>query len=248
MKNYFKYFTVFLAVTLMFNCEQDNDSSLSNFVGFQEGPLNFTVDNGQTQTFDVVVAASETSSSDRTFTVLVDDASTLVSPYTVPSTVTIPGGSNVGTLSVSVTDNDDLGFVAQSLILDFPDEVGMDFGDAITLNFTETCLDTIVTLELTFDAYAEECVWEIYDLSGSPTVVQTGGSGSEYDALDNSTISFDFCLPSGDYGIVVYDLYGDGGTDYTVTSGGATLASGSTPDAGSGYPVTTQSSATYTVN
>ncbi len=145
-------------------------------------------------------------------------------------------------------DNDDLSFVSQSLILDFSDEVGMDFGNPLTLNFTETCLDTIVSLELTFDAYAEECVWEIYDLSGTPTVVETGGSGSEYDDLDNSTISFDFCLPSGNYGIVVYDLYGDGGTSYTVTSGGATLASGSTPDAGGGYPVTTQDSATYTVN
>ncbi|MDG4716690.1 hypothetical protein [Winogradskyella marincola] len=248
MNKYFKYFTVFLAVTLMFNCEQDDSSELSNYVGFEQGPRAYTVDNGATQTFEVAVAASETTSSDRTYTVIVDDASTLASPYTVPSTVTIPGGSNVGSISITVTDNDDLSFVSQSLILDFSDEVGMDFGNPLTLNFTETCLDTIVSLELTFDAYAEECVWEIYDLSGTPTVVQTGGSGSEYDDLDNSTISFDFCLPSGNYGIVVYDLYGDGGTSYTVTSGGATLASGSTPDAGGGYPVTTQDSATYTVN
>ena len=101
MNKYFKYFTVLLAVTLMFNCEQDNDSSLSNFVGFQEGPLNFTIDNGQTATIDVIVAASETSGSDRSYdVVVVEEESTLASPYSVPATVTIPGGSNVGTLSI----------------------------------------------------------------------------------------------------------------------------------------------------
>lgn len=240
MNKYFKYFTVLLAVTLMFNCEQDNDSSLSNFVGFQEGPLNFTVDNGQTQTFDVVVAASETSSSDRSYTVVVDDASTLASPYSVPATVTIPGGSNVGTLSVSVTDNDDLGFVAQSLVLDFPDEAGMNFGEALTLNFTETCLNTIVTFNLTLDTWPDETTWEVYDLNGTPVVIASGGPYVNPDD-DFAELSFDFCLAAGNYGVVVYDSYGDGGPTFSVTTEAGTLVSDITLSG-------TQSSATFTVN
>lgn len=241
MNKYFKYFTVLLAVTLMFNCEQDNDSSLSNFVGFQEGPLNFTIDNGQTATIDVIVAASETSGSDRSYDVMVvEEESTLASPYSVPATVTIPGGSNVGTLSISVTDNDDLGFVAQSLVLDFPDEAGLDTGDAITLNFTETCLDTIVTFNITLDDWPEETTWEIYDLSGTPTVVASGGPYAN-PADDFAELSFDFCLASGNYGVVVYDAYGDGGPTFSVTTAAGTLVADTTV-AG------TQASATFTVN
>ncbi len=241
MNKYFKYFTVLLAVTLMFNCEQDNDSSLSNFVGFQEGPLNYTIDNGQTSTIDVIVAASETSSSDRSFNVMVDqDASTLVSPYSVPATVTIPGGSNVGTLSVSVTDTDDLGFAAQSLVLDFTAEAGLNFGDPITLNFTETCLDTIVTFNITLDDWPEETTWEIYDLSGTPTVIASGGPYAN-PADDFAELSSDFCLASGNYGVVVYDSYGDGGPTFSVTSEGSTLVADTTLSG-------PQSTATFTVN
>lgn len=241
MNKYFKYFTVFLAVTLMFNCEQDNDSSLSNFVGFQEGPLNFTIDNGQTATIDVIVAASETSGSDRSYDVMVvEEESTLASPYSVPATVTIPGGSNVGTLSISVTDNEDLGFVAQSLVLDFPDEAGLDTGDAITLNIAETCLDTIVTFNITLDDWPEETTWEIYDLSGTPTVIASGGPYAN-PADDFAEISTPLCLASGNYGVVVYDAYGDGGPTFSVTTDAGTLVADTTL-AG------TQASATFTVN
>jgi len=239
MNKYYKYFALLTAL-IFFNCEQDNDSELSNYVGFEQGPIAYTVDNSSTATFEVTVAASETSSSDRTFDIVVDDASTLASPYTVPSTVTIPGGSNVGTLSVSVTDNDDLGFVAQSLILDFTDEVGMDFGEAVTLNFTETCLDTIVTLNLTLDDWPDETTWEIYDLNGTPTVVASGGPYVNPDD-DYAELSFDFCLASGDYGIVVYDAYGDGGPTFSITTEAGTLVADTTLGG-------TQSSATFTVN
>lgn len=240
MNKYFKYFTVLLAVTLMFNCEEDNNSELSNFVGFQEGPLNFSIDNGQTDTFDVIVAASEKSSSDRSFNVMVQSSSTLAAPYSVPATVTIPGGSNVGTLSVSVTDNDDLGYVPQSLVLDFPDVAGLNFGDPITLNFVESCLDTIVTFNLTLDTWPDETTWEIYDLNGTPTVIASGGPYVNPDD-DFAELSWDFCLASGNYGVVVYDSYGDGGPTFSVTTAAGTLVPNTTVGG-------TQASATFTVN
>ncbi|MFC0602922.1 hypothetical protein [Winogradskyella pulchriflava] len=239
MKKYYRVFAILIALVL-FNCEHDDSSDLKNYVGFEQGPIAFTVDQGATQTFDVKVAASETSSSDRSFTVVVDDASTLASPYTVPSTVTIPGGSNVGTLTVTVTDNDDLGFVNQTLVLDFLDEAGMDFGNAVTLNFTETCLDTLVTLLLTTDDWPDETTWEIYDLSGTPTVIYSGGPYNN-PADDFTDFTYDFCLPAGNYGVVVYDSYGDGGSTYSVTSGGATLVAETTL---AGF----NSSAQFTVN
>ncbi len=240
MNKYYRYFALLTMALVFFNCEQDNDSELSNYVGFEQGPIAYTVDNNTTGTFEVVVAASEVSSSDRTFNIVVDDASTLASPYTVPSTVTIPGGSNVGTVPVSVTDNDDLQFVAQTLILDFPDEAGMDFGEPVTLNFTETCLETIVTFNITLDNWPEETTWEIYDLSGTPTVIASGGPYAN-PADDYAELSFDFCLASGNYGVVVYDSYGDGGPTFSITTAAGTLVADTTVGG-------TQASATFTVN
>ena len=243
MKNYLKIFTLLALSFLFTNCSQDDalDTSLSNYVGFQIGPQVFTVDNGATQTFDITVAASETSNSDRTYNVIVDDASTLMAPYTVPSTVTIPAGSNVGTVTVSVTDTEDLGFVTQSLILDLPeDESDVDFGQGITLNFTETCLDTIVTFNLTLDTWPDETTWEIYDLSGTPSVIFSGGPYINPDD-DFAELSFDFCLASGDYGVVVYDSYGDGGPTYSVNIGASVVVSETTLSG-------SNSSATFTVD
>ena len=135
MKN-FRYlksiFCFALAISLFTSCEENPDSPLNNFVGFEIGPSPraITVTKDATQSFEVKVYASETTSSDRSFNIMVDtEASTLAAPYSLPSQVTIPGGSNEGTLTFSVTDNDDLGFVAQTLVMGFAGQEGVDVRD-----------------------------------------------------------------------------------------------------------------------
>ncbi|WP_422105829.1 hypothetical protein [Winogradskyella sp.] len=241
MKN-FKYFKSICLIALLAltftSCEEDVESPVSNFVGFEIGTLvrPITVTNNSTETFDVKVYATETTSSDRTFNVVVDmDETTLASPFSVPAQVTIPGGTNEGTLTFSVTDNDDLGFVAQTLVFGFEDQGSPQ----VTYSVAEECLDTIVTFALTLDTWPDETTWEIFDLSGTPTVIFSGGPYVNPDD-DFAELSFDFCLASGNYGVVVYDSYGDGGPTFGVTAGGATLVPDTTV-AGS------QSSATFTV-
>jgi hypothetical protein len=242
MKN-FKHikslFFLAMAAVLFTGCEQDLESPVSNFAGFEIGPNEraITVPKDVTQTFDVKVYATETTSSDRTFDVVVDmDDTSLASPYSVPSTVTIPGGSNEGTLTFSITDNADLGFEKQIL------RFALDgfARNEITFGVTEQCLDTVVTFNLELDTWPDETTWEIYDLTGTPTVI---GSGGPYNnpADDFAVLAFDFCLAPGNYGVVVYDSYGDGGPVYSVTSAAGTLVP-STGVAGA------QSSATFTVN
>ncbi|TXD85355.1 hypothetical protein ESY86_01715 [Subsaximicrobium wynnwilliamsii] len=232
MRKYFRIFMFICLVALFTNCETDDatQTELSNYVGFEiMNPMRVTVENNATQSFEVKVYASETSSADRTYGLAIDGGSSLATSYTVPASVTIPGGSNVGTFSVSITDDDNLQFVAQSLVINFEKEVGLDFSDAFELRVTESCLETIVTFSLTLDIYPDETRWELYDLSGAPTIIESFGPFNR-PADNGQTVSYDFCLASGDYGIVVYDSYGDGigdaGSDYNISVGGTVLVSG----------------------
>lgn len=223
MKN-FRYIKSILCIALMAfaltGCEESPSSPLSDFAGFTiDAPQAITVPKDATQSFEVKIYASETTSSDRMFSVIVDEDNTdLASPYSVPSQVTIPGGSNEGTLTFSVTDNDDLGFEAQDLVIAFE---GFS-GNEMPLSVTEECLDTIVTFNLLTDDWPDETTWEIYDLTGAPTIIYSGGPYAN-PADDFTQFTWDYCLPSGDYGVVVYDSYGDGGPTYSVISGGVAL-------------------------
>ncbi|MHA7842575.1 MAG: hypothetical protein ACX93I_04595 [Winogradskyella sp.] len=249
MNKYFKY----LFITMLFaafSCEDENGvGDSSNYLGFEFGPLSANLVENSTSTFDVKVYTGNIVGSDRTFNIAVNEDATQLdaSNYSIPATVTVPGGDNVGSFTVNFTDNDNLGFVAQDLVLMFQDGQAISVGNDLTIEVAQECLDTLVNLSLSFDDWAEECTWEIYDLSGTPAVIFSGGSGGEYDALDNSSINFNFCLPAGNYGIVVYDAYGDGGTDYVVSANGSDLASGTVPG-GNPANVPTQTSATFTVN
>jgi hypothetical protein len=97
-----------------------------------------------------------------------------------------------------------------------------------------------VTFNLNLDTWPDETSWEVYDLTGTPTVIFSGGPYINPDD-DFAELSFDFCLAAGNYGVVVYDSYGDGGPTYSVTTATGTLVP-STSVGGS------QSSATFTVN
>lgn len=232
------------------SCDKDEATStdLSNYVGFEQGDINFAVEKDGTSTRDIIVAASEITGSDRTFSIMVIEEETTLSEsyFTLANTVTIPANSNIGYLSLSVTDDDNLSFEPKTIAIAFVHEEGMFFSEQVIVNITEECLNTQVKLSLVFDTYPDEAYWELYDLSGSPTIIQSGGEGSAYAGLED--FSIDFCLASGEYGIIVYDTYGDGGTEYTVSlSDDTILATGTTPDAGGGYPVLTNSSSVFTI-
>lgn len=213
MKKYFKYFAIFTAV-LLFNCESDDGTTLTNYVGFETDPLSLKVTKDATSTIDISVYASEKVAAERSYSLQVDATSSLKANYVVPATVTIPANSNVGTFTVSVTDDDTLAFIDQTLVIGFKGEPGTNFGDKITVNVSEACLNTFVTVALSFDSWPEETTIELYDLSGDePVVIYEGGP---YNGRASASISF--CLTAGDYGLVVYDAFGDGGCTYQVSS------------------------------
>ena len=240
MRNFLKYILIIALFPFLNNCEDEGIVRDLNYVTFERGPIGFQVEKDVTSTKDVKVYASNISASDRTYTVLVNDGSTLATSFNVPSTVTIPANSNEGNLTISVTDDDMLEFEAQTLIVEFQDEAGVSLSDALTINVAEACTGTLVQFKLTLDTWPDETTWEVYDLSGTPTVIFSGGPYINPDD-DFAELIFDFCLASGNYGVVVYDSYGDGGPTYSVSSADGVLV-GDTTLGGS------QSSATFTVD
>lgn len=223
MKKYFKYLAIFSAVVL-FNCESTEETTLSDFVGFEIGPFNVSVPADGTNTIDIDVYASEVSSQSRSFNLEAQSKSDLQSKYDLPETVTIPANSNKGTFTVSVTDDGKLGYVKQDLVIGFKSQAGLNVGNPITIGASKLCEDTLILLDLAFDSYPDETTVQLFDLSGAdPVVIYDGGP---YDGL--KTAKLNFCLTAGKYGVAVFDQYGDGGATYTVTGNGITYVAKTT--------------------
>jgi len=242
MNKFLKYLIV---VSLLFNfsCEEENGvGDSSDYVTFESDVIGFQVASNSTDQRDVMIYTGNKTSSDRSFNVLVNENSTLAASYSVPSSVTIPANSNVGVLPVSVTDDANLSFDAQTLILEFQDGIGTSIGAPVTMNIAEACPGDIVRFNLTLDTWPDETTWEIYDLSGTPTVIYSGGPYAN-PADDFAEFTFEYCLLAGNYGVVVYDSYGDGGPTFSVTSNNNGVL---VPD--TTLVSTTFSSATFTVN
>jgi hypothetical protein len=232
MKKILNYILIGILIGFTYSCDEDiNDGASFNYVTFEDGPTDFEVEKDATSSREIYVYAANKTGSARTYDILVNEASNLTAAYTVDGSVTIPADSNVGSFMLSVTDDEDLGFVAQTLMLDFMDVSGANLSDGLTVNVTELCTDNKVALNLTFDQYAEETSWEIQDASGA--VLFSGGQGGVYDDLDETSLSISFCIPDGDYTFVINDAFGDGmccdygnGGYSLITFAGATLASG----------------------
>ena len=106
-------------------------------------------------------------------------------------------------------------------------ETGIDCGGPCD-PCPSNCSDNEVVITINLDNYPEETSWTITN-SGGTTVASGGTYGSE---PDGSTVTITECLADGCYDFTINDSYGDGiccsygNGSYTVTSGGATLASG----------------------
>lgn len=237
-----KAFLLAMFALAFVSCEEE-DIETANRVSFENESVLIEVPRDAVDFERVVnVYTTSISSSDRTFAVNInEEESTLdASEYSLPSTVTVPANSNVGELILTVSDVS-LSFDAKTLSLELGSDDATFTGNAV-LNVTERCDDTVVGLNLVFDDWAEEAYWEVYDLSGAPVIIFSGGQGGAYDDLDNGEFDIEFCLESGNYGIVVHDTYGDGGTLYTVSSGETVLASGTVPGGSPGTAPTSTSS------
>jgi hypothetical protein len=219
----------FLAITciLLQNCEDEQFESSLNYVTFGDTLYSTAVDVDGTTTLDITVYTSKKVNSDTTFDIVVDESTNAADgSYSLPSSVTIPSGSNEGTLTVTLSDLD-LGIGVNTVVLNFdPENADYILGASTDVQYIQNCNEAIATLDIVFDGYGSEIEWYITDSLGDDVV--SGGPYSDGQATASETISL---CQGRDYTFTITDSYGDGisypadGT-YTLTVAGETQASG----------------------
>ena len=217
------------SIVIFNSCEDDPTETSLNFVSFEGYGYDVTVvDVDGSATQDITVYASKTSGSDRSIAIMVDPTSTAAAgSYDVPSSVTIPGGSNKGTFTVTMSDVD-LGIGVNKLILNFDHTADYSIGGSTSLEYIQRCTDVAATLGITFDAYGSESGWRVEDSLGG--TVASGGGYSDGQA--SAQESFSLCA-GRDYTFVFTDSFGDGMLgSYTLSVGGAEKVTGAGTDFG----------------
>ncbi len=222
---------IFLLIFTIVGCEEDDvtDNPLTgtNYVAFglNDAPVSVDIDGSYTYTGKVY--ATVTPSSDLTLNLLLDQESTNYEDgyYTIPSSVTIPAGSTVGTFEVILDYYPELGFGGKSVVLNLEPKEGVSFdaqyayvGDDLqvssrnqfSVTAKEACDENAVLINIVTDAYGSETTWELYD--SAFTLIASGGP---YADQAGSGESYGSCLPDGDYTFIAYDSYGDGMNDGT---------------------------------
>ena len=118
MKKIANIFLISLAFVLFHSCDEDQFESSLNYVSFGKSTYSAGVDVDGSTTVDVAVYATNIAGSDRTFNVTADGSGAGAGSFTVPNSVTIPSGSNEGTLTVTLSD-ENLGIGVNRLVFKF---------------------------------------------------------------------------------------------------------------------------------
>ncbi len=184
-------------------------------------------------TVTVSVQVTTISTSARTFNVSVDPSSTGNSQDYNLGSVTIPAGSYEGSFTVTFGNFDNLPeLVNQTLVvnLDLPDGTAVVGSETVTFTYLKKIICNDVMLVINGDTFGSETTFEITDASG--TVVQSGGPFT--DISGGASYSFNFNLPDGCYTFTIFDSFGDGLFDGSVTGNYALTCSLITHASGSG--------------
>lgn len=213
MKKLFLFLSA-LSVFTFVSCSEEDGSGPSvgvEAVQFVRTAANFPVyDDFASSYVDVEVGVTTKSSSDRTFTVSVDtENSTATSAqYLLESyTVTIPADSYVGTIRVYGYYDQIAPDTEVDLILTLSDtDTRVVTGKSThTLTMYQACATNPVTLTISFDGYASEITWQLYDSSNN---LIAEDPGTYTDGL--ASYFEEFCLDDDTYTFYVQDVYGDG--------------------------------------
>ncbi len=228
-----KIANIFLALILsvfLLNCEDTYEPNL-DYVTFESTSVEFGVAPDGPGSQDFRVFTTGVSGSERTFGIAVVADETDATGYTVPSTVTVPANSNVGTFTVTANGPDIDPDNGNKIVVEMTNSDGSLFGDPITINLKQVCPNPELIIKITFDSYPEEIYWLIED--SSMNVVAESLSPADWGAYAGleDGITEKLCIPGGTYTFSIFDQFSDGicctygNGSYTLTHNGVVLHS-----------------------
>ncbi|MDG2499409.1 MAG: hypothetical protein P8M66_07870 [Flavobacteriaceae bacterium] len=217
----FRILTALFVLGSLVACEQ-NDANIDNVydnsgqtgVGFTTASTSVAVrPEGASAT--IGVQSTTTSSTARSFDVVVNATSTgAIGDYSI-GTVTIPADSYDGTLTVTFVDTNLVESVPYTLVLELalPDGVANVGSKTTTINYNKYLICNDFVLTMNEDSYSDERSWDVTDAAGD---VVESGDGYEF-VSGGQQIVETMTLADGCYTFTIYDSYGDGQFDGTNT-------------------------------
>lgn len=138
MKKYLILLAVAISTSAFVGCSSDDETEGFNYVTFEADAMDLVVEEFGSQSREVTVYTGNVTDSDRTFSINVDPSSTLsAESYSIPETVTVPGGTNEATFNIEITDTNLP--TSGSLVLRLEGENDVFTGDALAINTTKLC-------------------------------------------------------------------------------------------------------------
>ena len=235
MKKIFTFLTIFSFAFTFNSCDDEIETSDLKYASFEETSVNVGVADSGQSVAEFNIYTTNKSSSSRTFDIQVLESSTADAQfYNVPATVTVPGGSNKGTISVELNDGTWLDMdKTLSLKLSTSSKNQFVGGESLDIAIYRLCpgaTDTKVSFNITLDQYPEEVAWRIVNATTGVTAMASAtpfAYGAYDGGAEGSVVQTNFCLAAGDYIFQVYDQYQDGAGAYSLkTISGATIISG----------------------
>lgn len=205
MKKYLLMLLVTVSTSVFVGCQFDDEIDPPNYVTFErDNAANLRVDIGGSTTKEITIYTANITGNDRTFELVANEASTL-SPeaYSLPASVTVPGGTNEATFTVEVSDMN-LGLEGKKLVIDLVENENLSAGAPYTISVDRKCEGTEFVVAFAFDGYASEIGWTLEDADGN--VLITGGGYKDGAKTATRTL----CPGQGSYTFTVTDSYGDG--------------------------------------
>ena len=229
MKNIKLIAYLFIAICTLNSCTDEAEPKGTNFVTFESDSYSFGVDIDGENTNGIKVYAGSIMTTARTFDLsIITEATTLdAAAYAAPTSVTIPANSNVGEISMTISDVN-ISPAGETLTMALVSKDGVFVGGNITLNVKQVCPTNPGTLQIAFDSYPEEVYWDIKDADG--TIVATSNPaglayGGHADQDPGSSLTYEFCWDAGTYAFRVFDQYGDGAGPITIIFNGEVVYS-----------------------
>lgn len=224
MKKIKLYLSALFALAILSACETaDLDPQGTSYAALEAFEKPLEVPPGGTLNREVKVYTANITNEDRVLNLLTSGVTLDAAAYSMPSTVTIPAGSNEGSFVVSLSDvNLDVALdKGVTINLEATPEIAT--GDPFRLDVSQACPtgEQKLRIAITLDRYPEEVYWRVRDAAGNTLIDSTPGSSAfwgGYAGLPrNSVQRAAICLTPGDYTFQVYDQFSDGAGPVLVT-------------------------------